>query len=279
DLKQLFIGGEGTLGIITQATLKLFPAPKSKATAIIASKKVEDLMSTFSFLQNQFGETLTAFEIFPVAALKMVLDHIPGTRAPFSTPFPWYAVIDLWETGANDNLAEDFGTALEKTLDSKWIGDAVIAKSETEARAFWVLRETIAEAQKMDGDGIKHDVSVPLDKIPEFFDRADSAVENIIPGIKKMGFGHAGDGNIHYDPCPPDGMDQATFLGFRAEVNRAVHDIVADLEGSISAEHGIGTTRLMELMHYKPEIDLELFRAIKKSFDPKGLMNPGKLIP
>ena len=173
----------------------------------------------------------------------------------------------------------DLDAALGKALDKGWLKDAVPAKSEGQAKGFWLLRETIAEAQKKDGDGIKHDVSVPIDKIPEFLERADIAVEKILPNFKRAAFGHAGDGNIHYDPCPPQGMDQKTFLGFKARVNRAVHDIVADLNGSISAEHGIGTTRLSELAHYKPEIDLELFRTIKKSFDPKGLMNPGKLIP
>lgn len=279
DLKQLFIGAEGTLGIITGATLKLFPAPKSKATAIIASEKVEGLLSTLSFLQGKFGERLTAFEIFPEGPLAMVLKHIPGARDPFASGHPWYGVIDLWDTEARSDLEENFATALGFALDKNWLKDAVLAKSEAQAKALWLLRETIAEAQKKDGDGIKHDISVPIDKIPEFLERADNAVEKIIPGFKRAAFGHAGDGNIHYDPCPPEGMDQKTFLGLRGQVNRAVHDIVADLNGSISAEHGIGTTRLSELSHYKPEIDLELFRAIKKTLDPKGLMNPGKLIP
>lgn len=279
DLKQLFIGAEGTLGIITKATLRLFPAPKTKATAIVAATSARDLMSTLTFLQEEFGERLTAFEIFPDGPLGMVLEHIPGTRDPFSSPHPWYGVIDLWDSEPRQDLEESFANALGKALDKGWLKDAVPAKSEGQAKGFWLLRETIAEAQKKDGDGIKHDVSVPIDKIPEFLERADIAVEKILPNFKRAAFGHAGDGNIHYDPCPPQGMDQKTFLGFKARVNRAVHDIVADLNGSISAEHGIGTTRLSELAHYKPEIDLELFRTIKKSFDPKGLMNPGKLIP
>lgn len=279
DLKQLFIGAEGTLGIITKATLRLFPAPKSRATAIVAANSARDLMSTLAFLQGQFGERLTAFEIFPDGPLGMVLKHIPGARDPFSRRYPWYGVIDLWDSEPRQDLEESFANALGKALGKGWLKDAVPAKSKAEAKGFWLLRETIAEAQKKDGDGIKHDISVPIDKIPEFLERADKAVEKILPGFKRAAFGHAGDGNIHYDPCPPEGMDQKTFLGFKAKVNRAVHDIVADLNGSISAEHGIGTTRLTELAHYKPEIDLRLFRAIKQSFDPKGLMNPGKLIP
>lgn len=279
DLKQLFIGAEGTLGIITKATLKLFPAPKATATAIIGASGVENLMATFRGLQDAFGETLTAFEIFPKEALRMVLDHIPGSRNPLQGDHPWYAVIDLWETGNNENLDNLFTQILSGELKKGWVVDAALAKSTAEAKAFWVLRESIAEAQKKDGDGIKHDVSVPLDKIPEFITRADTAVGKMLPGFKSVAFGHAGDGNIHYDPCPPEGMDQKTFLGHRDQVNRAVHDIVADLDGSISAEHGIGTTRLSEMAHYKPDIDLSLLRKMKAALDPKGLMNPGKLIP
>lgn len=279
DLKQLLIGSEGTLGVITKAALKLFPAPKAKATALAAAATPRELLRLLAFLKERFGERLTAFEILPSPALEMVLKHIPGARDPLSAPFPWYAVIDLWDTAPNPALSDQFAEALALAMDKGLIKDAVVAKSGAEAKALWLLRETIAEAQKQDGDGIKHDVSVPLDKIPEFLNRADAAVEKIVPGFKRVAFGHAGDGNIHYDPCPPEGMDQKTFLAHRDKVNRAVHDIVAGLNGSISAEHGIGTTRREELAHYKPETDLALFRAIKKAFDPKGLMNPGKLVP
>ncbi|MCH8347337.1 MAG: FAD-binding oxidoreductase [Proteobacteria bacterium] len=279
DLKQLFIGAEGTLGIITRATLKLFPAPRTVETAIIGSDSVEDLLAILARLRKRFGDKVSAYEIFPRSALEMVLRHIPGTKHPFQEPPAWYAVTDLWDVTPNPSLGGDLEQELAGCLDQGLAGDAVAARSLGQAKDFWKLRETIAEAQKLDGDGIKHDVSVPLGAIPEFIRRADLALEKIIPGFKQIAFGHAGDGNIHYDPCPPAGMDQKTFLGFRSEVNRAVHDIVADLRGSISAEHGIGATRLLELAHYKSKGDLALSRAIKKAFDPKGLMNPGKLIP
>ena len=278
DLKQLFIGAEGTLGIITKATLKLFPLPKTSETAIIGTDKVENLLAILGRFQNRFGERVSAFEIFPHSALTMVLKHIPGTKDPFQAQQNWYAVTDLWDTAANPDLRGALEKELAGCLVDGLANDAIAARSLEQAKNFWTLRETIAEAQKQDGDGIKHDVSVPLGLIPEFILRADEAVEKIIPGFKKIAFGHAGDGNIHYDPCPSKGMDQATFLKHRAEVNRAVHDIVADLKGSISAEHGIGTTRRDELAHYKSDIDLTLYRAIKQAFDPKGLMNPGKLI-
>ncbi len=279
DLKQLFIGAEGTLGIITRATLKLFPAPKTAETAIIGGKCVEDLLAILARLQKRFGDKVSAYEIFPRTALEMVLLHIPGTRPPFQQSHAWYAVTDLWEVTPNPSLGSDLEKELAACLGKGLAGDAVAARSLEQAKDFWKLREAIAEAQKLDGDGIKHDVSIPPGVIPEFIRRADAALEKIIPGFKRIAFGHAGDGNIHYDPCPPPGMEQKTFLRFRNEVNRAVHDIVADLRGSISAEHGIGATRLSELAHYKPKGDLALSRAIKQAFDPKGLMNPGKLIP
>lgn len=278
DLKQLFIGAEGTLGIITKAALKLFPAPRTKETAILGGRRVANLMKVLDLMQNGFGERLSAFEIFPEAALRIVLDHIPGARDPFSVKQPWYALVDVWDVTQNPNLAGDLEAALGKALEQNLIEDVVIARSLQQAGDFWKLRETIVEAQKQDGDGIKHDVSVPVGKIPEFLERANAAVEAIIPGFKRIAFGHAGDGNIHYDPCPSEGMDQKTFLRSRATVNRAVHDIVADLEGSISAEHGIGTTRREELAHYKSDVEMTLYRTLKAALDPGGLMNPGKLI-
>jgi len=279
DLKQLFIGSEGTLGIITKATLKLFPAPKAIETAIIGGNDLRDMLAILTRLQDGFGERVTAFEIFPRSALEMVLGHIPGCRDPFSRAHAWYGLVDLWDTTPAPDLGDRLQQALASCLKQELAEDAVVANSLAEGKAFWKLRETIAEAQKADGDGIKHDVSVPLGAIPEFIELADAAVEKIIPGFKRLAFGHAGDGNIHYDPCPPEGVDQQTFLSHRDMVNRAVHDIVVSLNGSISAEHGIGATRLAELRHYTPEVDIALSRAIKRAFDANGLMNPGKLIP
>ena len=278
DLKQLFIGAEGTLGIITAATVKLFPAPKTRETAILAAPDPASLLQILTVLQGRFGERLSAFEIFPEPALKMVLKHITGTRHPIPGQHPWFAVIDLWDVAVNPGLADDLEAALGTLLEKGLASDAVVARSLQQAGDFWKLREAIAEAQKKDGDGIKHDISVPISKIPEFIARADTAVEEIVPGFKRVAFGHAGDGNIHYDPCPPKGMDQESFLGFRREVNRAVHDIVADLGGSISAEHGIGTTRRAELHHYKSAVEMRLYQTLKAALDPNGLMNPGKII-
>lgn len=278
DLKQLFIGTEGTLGIVTRAALKLFPRPKTIELAAIGVKDLEAALALLNFLQGAFGARLTAFEVFPSPALEIVLKHIPGTRNPFQEAPPWVALAELWETAEDPALAGKYEQALAKAFDLGLASDGVLARSLKQREELWKLREGIAEAQKKGGDGIKHDVSVPVSKIPVFVKRANQAVEKIVPGFKRIAFGHMGDGNIHYDPCPPEGMDQKTFLSHRGTVNRAVHDIVADLDGSISAEHGIGTTRRAELARYKSEVDLSLLRALKAALDPKGLMNPGKIL-
>ena len=278
DLKHMFIGAEGTLGIITRAVLKLFPLPRTVETACIVATGPKELVDIFTKLSNRFGERLSAFEIFPRSAVEMVLKHIPATRDVFALPHPWYAIAELWDTADNSSLKGEFETALARHINNGAALDVLVVQNLQQGKNLWKLRDTIAEAQKKDGDGIKHDVSVPIRKIPEFIERADAAVEKIVPGFKRLAFGHAGDGNIHYDPCPPEGMDQKTYLPYRDKVNRAVNDIVAELKGSISAEHGIGTIRLAELTHYKPAIELKLFKTIKTALDPKGLMNPGKLI-
>lgn len=278
DLKQLFIGSEGTLGIITKAVLRLFPRPKTVVLAASAVKSPAAALSLFNFLQTRFGEKLSAFEIFPQPALAMVLAHIPGTRNPFGPLPEWVALAELWDTAENTALPEAFEQALGEANGEAILIDAVVARSEQQRRELWKLRESIAEAQKKDGDGIKHDVSVPVGAIPEFIARADAAVEKLVPGFKRVAFGHMGDGNIHYDPCPPRGMDHEKFLKVTPKVNRAVNDIVGDLGGSISAEHGIGVTRRADLKHYKDKTSLALYRSLKKTLDPLGLMNPGKLV-
>ncbi|HXV74339.1 MAG TPA: FAD-linked oxidase C-terminal domain-containing protein, partial [Sphingomonadales bacterium] len=226
----------------------------------------------------RFGEKLSAFEIFPEPALAMVLRHIPGTRNPFAAPPAWVTLAELWDTLDNPALTSLFEEALAEASQKEILKDAAIARSETQRRDLWKLRDSIAEAQKKDGDGIKHDVSVPVAAIPEFIAKADAAVETIVPGFTRVAFGHMGDGNIHYDPCPPRGMNHATFLKKGGKISRAVNGIVASLGGSISAEHGIGAARRRELAHYKDKESLALYRAVKKALDPKGVMNPGKLI-
>jgi FAD/FMN-containing dehydrogenase len=278
DLKQLFIGSEGTLGIITRAVLRLYPRPKTVVLAASALADPAAALALFNFLQTHFGDRLSAFEIFPKPALEMVLRHIPGTRNPFAEMPAWVALAELWDTAENPGLTQAYEQALSDASGLNLITDAVIAASEAQRHDLWKLREAIAEAQKQDGDGIKHDVSVPVGKIPEFIARADAAVERIAPGFKRIAFGHMGDGNIHYDPCPPEGAAAEAFRKLAPKVSRAVNDIVADLQGSISAEHGIGAARRAELKRYKSKTDLALFRAVKAAFDPKGLMNPGKLI-
>lgn len=278
DLKHLFIGSEGTLGIITRAVLRLVPRPKTVVLTAAALSSPTQALALFSFLQTRFGEQLSAFEIMPASALTMVLRHIPNTRNPFATPPTWMVLAELWDTANIAQLERDCEEALSRAMAEGKALDAVLARSERQRHDLWKLRDSIAEAQKQDGDGIKHDISVPISSIPEFIARADAAVEKIVPHFTRVAFGHMGDGNIHYDPCPPPGMKPPLFLKRGPAITRAVNDIVVALGGSISAEHGIGATRRRELAHYKDRQSLVLYRALKSALDPQGLMNPGKLI-
>lgn len=278
DLKHLFIGSEGTLGIITRAVLRLVPRPKTVVLAAVALSSPAQALAFFAFMQTRFGEKLSAFEIMPASALTMVLRHIPNTRNPFASPPAWTVLAELWDTADNRQLMSDCEESLSQAVSAGMALDAVLARSERQRHDLWKLRDSIAEAQKQDGDGIKHDISVPISSVPEFIARADAAVEKIVPRFTRVAFGHMGDGNIHYDPCPPSGMSSQVFRKFAPVITRAVNDIAFELGGSISAEHGIGATRRHELRHYKDKQSLALYRALKSALDPHGLMNPGKLL-
>jgi FAD/FMN-containing dehydrogenase len=275
DLKQLFVGAEGTLGIVTAATLKLHPKPSAIETAIAAVDDVEKALALLSFARTQAG-TVTAFELMPRLGLEFVLKHIPGTRDPFDRAYPWYVLIDLSlfgeaQSGAAQHLLTEAATV-------GLIVDGVAAQSLTQARAFWNLRDAMSEAQKPEGGSIKHDVSVPISAIPRFLDEASRAVVAAVPGARPVPFGHLGDGNIHFNISQPTGGDKAAFLDHWEDVNRIVHDLVAAFDGSISAEHGLGQAKIDEITRYKSPVALETMRAVKRALDPKGIMNPGKVV-
>jgi D-lactate dehydrogenase (cytochrome) len=225
------------------------------------------------------GDAVTAFELIARRPLEMVVRHIPGTNDPLQSPHPWYVLMEASSGDAGGGLRTAIENVLEQAAEAGLVTDAVIAASGEQAKALWRLRETITEAQKPEGGSIKHDVSVPVSKVPEFIGRATAACEAALPGIRVVAFGHAGDGNIHYNLSQPVGADRSEFLGRWAEFNRIVHDIVADLDGSISAEHGIGRLKRLELEHYKSPVAIELMRTVKQALDPKGIMNPGKVVP
>jgi FAD/FMN-containing dehydrogenase len=278
DLRDLFIGSEGTLGVITAAALKLFPRPKEKATAFVALPDANAALALFSIAEAQAHERLTAFEFMNRTSIDMVLRHIPGTRPPLKTPAPWYALIELSSCAEDGAAAATLERILAAASEKGVIGDAVMAGSLAQAHALWRLRETISEAQKPEGGSIKHDISVPVARIPEFVAAAAALVENACPGARPVAFGHFGDGNVHYNISQPEGMERAAFLALWEALSAKVHDLVASLGGSISAEHGIGQMKRGELVRFKSPIELDLMRRIKAAFDPKGILNPGKLL-
>jgi D-lactate dehydrogenase (cytochrome) len=276
DLKQLLIGGEGTLGIVTAASVKLFAKPARIETAFVAVANVEAAVALLSLAQR-LGGTVSAFELIPRLGLEFVLAHLPSTREPLSAAHPWYVLIDISckggeETGAGENLLVE---AANKGL----IADGTLAQSHDQRRALWKLREEISGAQKPEGGSIKHDVSVPVTAIPAFIERAGAAVAKLVPGARPVAFGHIGDGNIHFNVSQPIGADRHAFLARRDEVSRAVHDIVVhEFGGSISAEHGVGQMKVDEILRYKSREAIDAMRAIKRALDPLNIMNPGKVV-
>ncbi|WP_255448313.1 FAD-binding oxidoreductase [Telmatospirillum sp. J64-1] len=279
DLKNLFIGAEGTLGIITAAVLKLFPKPRRRVTAFIGCASPHAALELFSRLRGTAGETLSAFEYMPRFALEMVLKHAPGAQRPLQGDHPSYALLELSSPDPELDLQARLVSVLARALEEGVIEDAAIGASEAQNGALWLLRESISECQKQEGGSIKHDVSVPVSRVADFIQRAQQACEREMPDIRVCAFGHFGDGNIHFNLNQPLGMDKAAFLGHWSRFNRIVHDIVAEMGGSISAEHGVGLVKLAELPRYKDPVALDLMRMIKRSIDPLNLMNPGKVVP
>jgi len=272
DLKQLFIGAEGTLGIITAAVLKLFPLPKSQTTCWLNVASPDAAVDLLNAAKARFDAQLTAFELISETSLGLVLRHIPETARPTANS-PWYILAEF--SDADATAVEDW---LAARLEGKEVGDAVLAQSETQAKKLWALRENISEAQKREGISIKHDISVPVSRLPEFLARADAALAEAFPGIRVVAFGHVGDGNLHYNLSQPNASDNAAFIASQPAVNRLVHDLVQALNGSISAEHGIGQLKRDELLRYKSPVEMALMRSIKQALDPQGLMNPGKVL-
>ena len=278
DLKQLFIGGEGTLGIITAAVLRLFPRPRDVQTALVAVGDVATACDLLASLRRRSGGRVDAFELISAATLELVLRHIPGCTDPLAGQHPWYVLAALSTSAEGETLRPVLEDTLARAHDSGGIRDAVIAESTAQARALWRLRESIPEAERHDGASIKHDVSVPISRIVEFMSRAEAAVRTELPGVRPVAFGHLGDGNIHFNLGQPPDMAVEAFRAREERLNRIVHDIAAELDGSISAEHGLGRVKRESIRRYKPAVEMELMRRVKNALDPDGIMNPGKLI-
>ncbi len=278
DLKNLFVGAEGTLGVITAAVLKLFPKPRGKEAAIAGLESPQAALELLARAQERAGSGLTAFELIGRRPIEFALRHVPGAHAPLEGDWPWYVLMEV----SSGRSAEEARTTIEEILggglEGGLVGDAVIAASLAQVAAFWRLREDISEAQRPEGASIKHDISVPVASIPVFIERADAAVASVSPQARVVCFGHMGDGNLHYNVSQPAGGDPQAFLSLYRQMNKAVHAVVHDLNGSISAEHGIGQLKRDELAETAPPVGLELMRRIKAVVDPAGIMNPGKVI-
>ena len=275
DLKHLFIGAEGTLGIITAAVLKLFPRPVSQATACVAVRDPASAVALFAHLRASCGDRISAFEIISRPCLDLVLRHFPETAEPFNLSHPWMIITEL-----SDVLEVPLEAALRNALNgfNDGITEFLLTDDTAMASNWWNLRKYISDAQKIEGISIKHDVSVPVSSVPAFIELADATLKREFPGVRIVAFGHIGDGNIHYNASMQEPIRNAPFLSQSQKVNRIVYDIVAKLNGSISAEHGLGQLKRDEIRHYKSTLELELMRGIKHTLDPQGMMNPGKLI-
>ncbi len=277
DLRDLFIGSEGTLGIITAAVLRLLPPPKSKATAVVGFASVEDAARFFDLALETGAGELTAFELIPRIGIEFVLRHADGARDPLAAPHPWYALIEIASQRA-DEAPVRAEALLVEAVETDIVADAVIAASLAQAAEFWRLREMLSEVQLHEGGSIKSDVSVPVADLPMFLSRATAAVKAIMPDCRPVPFGHYGDGNIHFNVSQPAGADKAAFLARWGDFSSAVNAIVLELGGSISAEHGIGRQKRDLLPKVKSPLEMELMRKIKDLFDPRGILNPGKLL-
>ena len=278
DIKSLFLGAEGTLGVITAASLKLFPRIRESGTAFAAVPDVQSAVALLSSLRETSGDRVSSFELIPRIAVELTTRHIPGVRDPLAQPYEWYVLCELTSSRAGDPIGSLLEEALGAALENGLLLDAVVARSEREREEFWRLRESIPEAQRIDGASLKHDISVPVAALPRFVEQASQWVRDNVPDGRLVAYGHVGDGNLHFNLNQAPGADREAFLARAETVKRAIHDMVRDFGGSFSAEHGIGRLKVAELERYASPVELELMRAVKRAFDPNGILNPGKVL-
>jgi len=278
DVKSLFLGAEGTLGIITAASLKLFPKLRAFAAAFAAVADPRAAVTLLARLRDASGDRVSSFELIPRIAVDLTARHIPGVRDPLDAPHAWYVLCELTSSRAEDPLESLLEHALADAMEEKLVLDAAVARGESDRAAFWKLRETIPEAQRRDGASLKHDISVPVASIPGFIEQASGWLAGHVPEGRLVAYGHVGDGNLHFNMNQAPGADRAAFLAREEPVKRAVHELVRDFGGSFSAEHGIGRLKVGELERYAPPVELDLMRAIKRTLDPNGILNPGKVL-
>jgi FAD/FMN-containing dehydrogenase len=279
DLRDLYIGSEGTLGVITAATLKLYPLPAAQRTALAALHSVDAAVGLLARARRHCGSSLTAFELMSGACLELVTRSFPQQRLPFDTTrAPWYVLLELSDSESEEHARARFDAMLGEALEADEICDAAISESGMQSGALWHLRESITLALAQEGKCIKHDISLPVSGIVTFIASTDAALQNICPGVRNMTFGHLGDGNLHYNLLKSPRQTEEAFLAQGEEVSRLVHDSVHAHGGSISAEQGVGQLRVKDLPRYKDDVELDLMRRVKKALDPTGMMNPGKVL-
>jgi FAD/FMN-containing dehydrogenase len=283
DLRDIYIGSEGTLGVITAAVLKLFPLPAAQLVALVAVPGPQQALELLTLAQARLGASLTAFEMLSDTCMALVLHHIPGTRRPLNDASPWYVLLEISATEDETSATQAMESLLEMAMENEWVLDAALSTSLAQFEALWALRENISEAQGAEGKTIKHDIALPISCIPAFIASTDALIAARFPQVRQVTFGHLGDGNLHYNASPLPGHTApeqvAEFLALEGPLNELVHDAVHAFDGSISAEHGLGVLRRDESARYKSPLELQLMRRIKQALDPHGLMNPGKVLP
>ncbi|MEM0907161.1 MAG: FAD-binding oxidoreductase [Pseudomonadota bacterium] len=279
DLKHLFIGAEGTLGIVTRAVLKLRPKPAAQDVALVGVASPKDALTLLAMVQKTLGEAITAFELIPKIGIEFVLRHGPQTRSPFDEVPPWVVLIEASTFSPDRPMREPLEAVLMAAYEAGTARDAVVSQSLNEAASFWRLRELMSEVQSHEGGSIKHDVSVPVAAVPDFIDQGIVAAKSVVPECRPVPFGHLGDGNIHFNISQPVGADKAEFISRWDEMNDAVHKVVRAFGGSIAAEHGVGRLKAKLVPQVRSPVELQMMRAIKTTLDPDGIMNPGRVLP
>ncbi len=278
DVKSLFVGAEGTLGIITAASLKLFPLPADTATALVGLDSPRHALDLLARLRSAAGDQLTTFELLPRRAVELTVQYVPGVANPLSQGTSWYLLVELTSPNPRQNLGALLGDDLQQAAAEGLIGDAMIATSIAQSLAMWKLRESVPEAQRHYGASLKHDISVPVSSIPELIERGGEIVRRLVPEGELVGYGHMGDGNLHFNVSQLPSSDRSAFMAHAAELEHAIFDLVGSLGGSISAEHGIGRLKVEEFAARADPVELAVMRDLKRALDPRGILNPGKVL-
>jgi FAD/FMN-containing dehydrogenase len=278
DIKSLFLGAEGTLGVITAAALKLFSKVRSAATAFVAVHSVQAAVELLARLREASGDRVSSFELIPRIGIDLTTRHIPGVTDPLKQRYEWHVLCEITSSRGTEKLDDLLTESLAAAFEANLVLDAAVAQSERERAAFWKIRETIPEAQRLDGASLKHDISLPITSLPQFVAPAGDWIRDNVPDGRLVAYGHVGDGNLHFNLNQAAGSHRETFLAREASIKRIIHDKVRDFGGSFSAEHGIGRLKVGELEQYASPVELDLMRLVKKAFDPDGILNPGKVL-